>query len=483
MYKRQIYDSQYLLAPVISTNQLLRGFVKTDESPSRAANLLNGDIPSTLKRMTIPMILGMVMMMSFGLIDTFFVSLLGTEPLAAISFTFPVTFTVISLNIGLGIGTSAIIGKLQGSRELSESKNYATGSLMLSTLLVGTLALIGYFTIEPIFTLLNASPTLLPYIRDYMSLWYASSIFLSLPMVGNSVLRACGDTRTPSIVMATVGGLNALLDPLFIFGAGPVPAMGIKGAALATLLAWMVGAVWILYLLAVKRNLILPRLLSLLELKAISGDILKIGLPAAGANMLTPIAGGVMTAVVASYGAEAVAAWGVGSRMESIASIVVLALSMTLPPFISQNVGANRFDRVHSAYMVSLKFVLFWQLFVFVVMWVCSGWIAVAFTSEPEVSRLIQLFLMIVPLGYGMQGIIILTNSSLNAMHHPLSALALSVIRLFVFFVPISIAGSYFFGLTGLYWGTVVANIAMATVSFVVFKNTLSVFKQEQHAT
>jgi Na+-driven multidrug efflux pump len=116
-------------------------------------------------------------------------------------------------------------------------------------------------------------------------------------------------------------------------------------------------------------------------------------------------------------------------------------------------------------------------------MWVCSGWIAVAFTSEPEVSRLIQLFLMIVPLGYGMQGIIILTNSSLNAMHHPLSALALSVIRLFVFFVPISIAGSYFFGLTGLYWGTVVANIAMATVSFVVFKNTLSVFKQEQHAT
>ncbi|MDO6567110.1 MATE family efflux transporter [Alteromonas sp. 1_MG-2023] len=429
------------------------------------------------------MILGMVMMMSFGLIDTFFVSLLGTEPLAAISFTFPVTFTVISLNIGLGIGTSAIIGKLQGSGELSESKNYATGSLMLSAILVGTLALIGYLTIEPIFTLLNASPTLLPYIRDYMTLWYASSVFLSLPMVGNSVLRACGDTRTPSIVMATVGGLNALLDPLFIFGAGPIPAMGIQGAALATLLAWLVGAAWILYLLAVKRELILPRLLSLSELKAVSGNVLKIGLPAAGANMLTPIAGGVMTAVVAGYGAEAVAAWGVGSRMESIASIVVLALSMTLPPFISQNVGANKFDRVHSAYMLSLKFVLFWQLFVFVFMWVCSGWIAVAFTSEPEVSRFIQLFLMIVPLGYGMQGIIILTNSSLNAMHRPLSALALSVIRLFVFFVPISIAGSYFFGLTGLYWGTVVANIAMATVSFVVFKNSLSIFKQEQHAT
>ncbi|MEC8374384.1 MAG: MATE family efflux transporter, partial [Pseudomonadota bacterium] len=118
--------------------------------------------------MTIPMILGMVMMMSFGLIDTFFVSLLGTDQLAAISFTFPVTFTVISLNIGLGIGTSAIIGKLQGSKALTKSKLYASGSLMLSVILVGALALIGLFTIEPTFTLLNASQQLMPYISDYM---------------------------------------------------------------------------------------------------------------------------------------------------------------------------------------------------------------------------------------------------------------------------------------------------------------------------
>ncbi len=277
---------------------------------NRPTDLLEGDIGSTLKRMTIPMILGMVMMMSFGLIDTFFVSLLGTDPLAAISFTFPVTFTVISLNIGLGIGTSAIIGKLQGSKALTKSKLYASGSLMLSVLLVGALALIGFFTIEPVFRLLNASEQLMPYISDYMGLWYLSSIFLAMPMVGNSVLRACGDTRTPSIVMAAGGGLNALLDPLFIFGLGPIPAMGIKGAALATFIAWVVGAMWILYILSVKKKLMLPRLLTLKELRESSREILKIGLPAAGANMLTPIAGGVMTAVVASYGAEAVAAWG-----------------------------------------------------------------------------------------------------------------------------------------------------------------------------
>ena len=445
----------------------------------RTSDLLEGEIGATLKRITIPMILGMVMMMSFGLIDTFFVSLLGTDPLAAISFTFPVTFTVISLNIGLGIGTSAIIGKLQGSKALTKSQHYATGSIMLSVLLVGALALIGFFTIEPVFKMLNATENLMPYIFDYMGLWYLSSIFLAMPMVGNSVLRACGDTRTPSIVMAAGGGLNALLDPIFIFGLGPVPAMGIKGAALATFIAWIVGALWILYILAVRRKLMLPRLLSLNELRESSREILKIGLPAAGANMLTPVAGGIMTAVVASYGAEAVAARGVGNRMESIASIVVLALSMTLPPFISQNVGAGQVSRVKEAYSLTLKFVLIWQFLIFLVMWGLSSWIAVAFANEVEVSVLIQLFLMIVPLGYGMQGIIILTNSSLNAMHRPMTALTLSVIRLFVFFVPISVAGSFFFELKGLFAGTVIANVAMACVSLFVFKRAIADFEND----
>ena len=140
-------------------------FIETDVTDSkknvRATSLTEGDVGTILKRMTIPMILGMIMMMSFGLVDTFFVSLLGTEPLAAISFTFPVTFTVISLNIGLGIGTSAIIGKLQGSGNLEESREYATSSLMLSFSLVGGLAVIGYLTIDPIFALLNADASLM----------------------------------------------------------------------------------------------------------------------------------------------------------------------------------------------------------------------------------------------------------------------------------------------------------------------------------
>ncbi|MBU3017534.1 MATE family efflux transporter [Paraglaciecola agarilytica] len=437
-------------------------------------DLLNSPIGNTLKSMTLPMLVGMVMMMSFGLVDTYFIGLLGTDELAAISFTFPVTFTLISLHIGLGIGTSAVIGRFLGNNSHNEAQLSGTGALMLAFVLAAVLAFVGVITIDPIFTLLGANERLLSYIHEYMVVWYAAGVFLAMPMVGNSILRASGDTKTPSYVMAGGGLINVILDPILIFGWGPIPAMGMQGAALATLIAWALGLLYILYLLAYKRELILPRLLSMSELKRSSGGILKIGLPAAGANMLTPIAGGILTAVVAGYGPGAVAAWGVGGRLESIASIVILALSMSLPPFISQNFGANNLSRVSKAYQLCVRFVVIWQLLVFGAFYVLSGVLARTFSTEPEVIGLIQTYLMIVPLGYGVQGIVILTNSSFNAMHLPMSALLMSVLRLFVFFVPISYLGSYLFDLKGMFWAGIVANILTAAVAYIWFCRSLS---------
>ncbi|WP_373286076.1 MATE family efflux transporter [Lacimicrobium alkaliphilum] len=430
--------------------------------------------------MTVPMILGMIMLMTFGLVDTFFVSLLGTEELAAISFTFPVTFTLISLNIGLGIGTSATIARYLGAGKSHLAREFGTGALMLSLLLVGSLALIGFLTIEPVFNLMGASNTQMEHIKDYMHIWYLAGVFLAFPMVGNSVLRAAGDTKTPSIIMAAGGLINAALDPLLIFGFGPIPAMGIQGAAIATMIAWGSGCIYILYLLVHKRQLILPRLLTLPEFRQTSTEILRIGLPAAGANMLTPLANGILTAIVATYGAEAVATWGVGNRLESIASIVILALSMSLPPFISQNYGAGKVHRVRQAYMLCIGFVLAWQLLIFVVLWLASPYIAMAFAEEKKVAELIQLFLLIVPLGYGLQGVIILTNSSFNALHRPMSALWLSILRLFVFFVPVSYLGSLVYDLAGMFWAGVLANLITACVAFLWFRRRLQ-YEQTLH--
>ncbi|MBG9990619.1 MULTISPECIES: MATE family efflux transporter [Pseudoalteromonas] len=452
----------------------MRAISKSQTRP----DLLNDPILPTLKTMTIPMIFGMITLMMFNIVDTFFISLLGTEPLAAVSFTFPVTFTVISLAIGLGIGTSAVIAKALGSNKIDEARFDASISLMVGVVLVIVLSSVGYLLIDPIFTLLGAGAQVLPLIHEYMNIWFIGSVFLITPMIGNSVLRASGDTKTPSIVMGGAGLINAVLDPILIFGFGPVPALGIQGAAIASVIAWSVAVVIILYILAVKK-----RLLSLKAGKqTVTGairKILKIGLPAAGANMLTPVAMAVMTAMVAHHGPEAVAAFGVGSRIESIASILVLALSMTLPPFVSQNFGAGKLCRVKEAYTGTLKFVMVWQFAIYVLLIAFSGVISQLFGKEQAVIDVIKLFIYTIPLSYGLQGVIILSNSSFNALHKPMYALVLSVIRLFIFYVPFAYVGNEIAGLLGLFIGAALGNLFTAIVAYKWFMKKLEALSGE----
>jgi putative MATE family efflux protein len=419
--------------------------------------------------MTVPMIYGLILLMTFNLVDTFFVGLLGTEPLAAISFTFPITFTVISLTIGLGIGTSAVIAKALGKGDKASAKNLATSALYLSAIIVGMLAVMGYLLIDQTFLLLGASEALLPLIHQYMDLWFLGCICLIGPMIGNAILRADGDTKTPSIIMGSAGLINAVLDPVFIFGFGPVPAMGIEGAAVATIISWLFGLGFVLYILAIKRGLIHHHLMTIKDFIYSARGILHIGLPAAGANMLTPAASAVLTGIVANYGASAVAAFGVGSRIESIACIVVLALSMTLPPFISQNLGAGNMKRVEDGYKTSIKFVLGFQVLVYVVLVLAAPFIADVFSKEQAVADIIKLFIWILPLGYGFQGVIILTNSSFNALHKPMVALVLSVIRLFICYVPLAYIGSFWFGIQGFFMGALLGNVVMAAISYGLF--------------
>jgi putative MATE family efflux protein len=437
--------------------------------PNPKVDLLHDPVPQALKRMTIPMIYGLILLMTFNLVDTFFVGLLGTQPLAAISFTFPITFTVISLMIGLGIGTSAVIAKFHGSADNESATNAATVALYLAGGIVVLISFLGFHFSDVIFRLIGAKEALLPMIHEYMDIWFVGSIGLIGPMIGNAILRASGDTRTPSIVMGSAGLINAVLDPILIFGLGPIPALGIQGAAIATLLSWLFGLSYILYILAFQRKLIHAFVPALAIFIKSSKQILHIGLPAAGANMLTPIAAAIMTAIVATYGDFAVAAFGVGSRIESIASLIVLALSMTLPPFISQNFGAGKMARVEQGFIGSIKFVLLWQLVVYAILVFASPYISAAFSKEASVEQVITLFLWILPLGYGLQGVIILTNSSFNALHKPMIALLLSVVRLFICYVPLAYLGSIFFGLTGFFVGALIGNFVMANVSYQVF--------------
>jgi len=427
-----------------------------------AADLINDPIRPTLVRMTVPMMFGMVSLMLFNLADAWFVGQLGTGPLAALSFTFPISFSITSLAIGLGVGTSATLARLIGSGQRERIARVATDNYLMCVLITALTGLIGQFLLPVLSELLGAPSELYPLIESYMSVWFFASIFMVLNMVCNATFRSTGDTRLTAAIMLGSSLLNAVLDPILIFGWGPIPSLGIQGAAIASLIAWASTSVLALYLLKRVKGLVLLEWLRWPEVVHNWRSVLHIALPAALSNMMTPLANGVLTAVVARHGPEAVAAFGVGNRLESLALLVCLALSMTLPPFISQNFGAKLVHRVQGAYQTAIQFALLWQLLVYLIFALSAGWIAQMFTDDPEVTRWLTLWILIVPLGFGFQAATFLSSSTFNALHQPMRALRVSLVRLFLLYVPLGWLGNHFFDLTGMFVALVCANALTA---------------------
>ena len=308
---------------------------------TRTNPMLTAPIPVVLRQMTGPMIFGIIAILAFNLVDTFFIGMLGTQALAAISFTFPVTFVVTSLAMGLGAGLSAVIGHTLGQGKHDEAAHLATDSLFLAVIMVALLSVGGALTIKPLFTLLGASAELISLIHDYMLIWYLTVPMLVLPMVGNAAIRATGDTKTPSVVMAVAGLVNGVLDPLLIFGIGPFPEWGIRGAAIATSISWLMAMLVSLYILRHREGLLLWRLSARPRLFQHWRSLLHVAVPASFTNMLNPLANAVLMTFFAGLGTEVVAAYGAASRVEALLLIVMMALASVLAPFISQNCGAG----------------------------------------------------------------------------------------------------------------------------------------------
>jgi len=426
---------------------------------SPAAKLTRGPIAPTLSGLAIPTFFGIITILSFNLVDTYFVGLLGTDELAAISFTLPVAFTVMNLAMGLGIGTSASLARLIGSGRIDEARRFTTHALLLSVVLVVALALFGILTIDPLFKALGAEDHLLPIIRDFMIIWYGGVGFLVIPMVGNAAIRATGDTRTPSVIMAVAGLMNGVLDPILIFGWGPFPELGVQGAAIATVLAWMftcAASIWLLYQREKLLDLGLP---SLSELIANWRPVLHIGLPASATNMLAPISTALLTALVAQHGHTSVAGFGVGSRIEPLALVVLMALSSSLTPFIGQNLGADRFDRIREGVRISYGFSLAYGTMVGVTLALLSHWVAKLFSDEQEVQNIIQLYLMIIPPTFGIQGLIMLSVSTLNSLGRAVQSLWINAMRLLILGLPLAYFGGEWLGVKGIFLGTAATNI------------------------
>lgn len=414
--------------------------------------------------------MGNVAMHTLGIVDSFFISRLGTLELAAASFVIPVHMIYVSLALGIGMGMSSLNSRIVGEGRFADSARLISDGLIFATLFAIVMALMGAVIMTPLFRALGAEANTLPVIRDYMSILLLGLPPLMLVTIGNSTFRSMGNIRMSAILAASMSLLNIVLDPLLIFGIGPFPELGIQGAAWATMVAAILTMLLSFYVLNFREKMLDLALPRWQKMKQNWQQTLTIAVPAMGANMMTPLAAAIMTAMVASYGDAMVAGFGVGSRIEMFSLLTVMALSATLPMFIGQNIGAGRQDRARAALFGCLKFVLGLQVGIYLLLWLLAGTVASLFSDNPEVTGIITLYLYILPLTYGAHGVVVLVMVSLNVLGRPRLALLLTVTRLMVLYLPLAWLGSGIWGVTGLFIGAAAGNVLAGLFAFIMIQ-------------
>ncbi len=427
-------------------------------SPSRA-KLTHGPVSQRLRELTVPTIWGVFALMTFNVVDTWFVGQLGTNELAAMSFTFPVVMTLVSVSIGLSAGTSSVLARAAGQDDHEQMQRLATDAILLTALITLVLSLVGYATIDPLFLLLGAPDDLLPLIREYMVPWYAGLVLMLLPMVTMGSLRATGEATTAGRLLIASSLLNAIIDPLLIFGLAGFPRLELAGAAYATLIARAVIVVAALWVLHDRLNLITTARVTLARAWRSWRGILHVGLPAAGTNVIIPVANGVIVALVATYGPEAIAGLGIATRIEMFSLVIFFAMSGIIGPFVGQNLGAQRRDRILLGLKQCYLFCMALGAAVAIVIGTAARPVAALFSDSPEAVAVAALYLWIVPLSYGAAGIVMLVNAAFNGLGQPLPAMTISVTRMVIVYLPLAFVGRALFDVPGIFAAYAATNL------------------------
>ncbi|MGB3722060.1 MAG: MATE family efflux transporter [Pacificimonas sp.] len=435
---------------------------------SQDAKLTRGSIRHHLVAQTAPMLLGIASIMSVGIIDAYFVGQLGPDPLAAISFIFPITVVLSSLGVGVLVGINSVVSRALGSGERKIAERRAVQGVALALgfgLIVGA----ALFVVEgPLFRLMGAAEELRPLISDYMRPYALGLPLLLVSMGANATLRAQGAASRSAIILGTMAAANWVLDPLLIAGWGPFPSFGIAGAAYASVgsfaLAMLVG-LW----LSARSDLGLhPDRLREGDWGPGVHSLGKVGGPAALSNSINPVGLAVLTAMLSSYGNDAVAAFGVAGRLQSLAVVPLLAMSSSIGGIVGQNWGAGLPDRARLALHEASLFSVGYGVAIAALLVAFRQEAASVFTNDPGVIDQISTYLSIAAWGFCGYGALIVTNGALNAIDRAPTATMVSALRVLGIMIPVAWVGARLADASGVFAGELAANLAGGGIAYLI---------------
>ena len=441
----------------------------SDFSSSRASS---GALRRQLFAQTWPMAIGVMSLLGFQLVDSAFVARLGTVPLAAQSFTFPITFLMIGVQVGLGIAIAALISRAIGAGELERARRLGSLVLFGGAVVIGCLAIVLWVFYVPLFRQLGAEGEALELIGHYWPVQLLANWFSALLYFGYTLFRAHNNTRLPGLLMVTTSGLNLVFDPLLIFGVGGWSGLGLPGAAWATTLSFLLGLMLLGWRLGQRDWLSRADLIG--EARRSTAPFAVIAGPAMLSQLMPALSAMAATALIASLGEQAVAAWGLISRLETVSLMLVLGLTMSLPPWLGHCYGAGNWPRIRALMSIAFQTVIVWQLVLGTVLALAAPWVAGALSSDEAVRDGLTWLIRAMLPSYALLGLCMLVVSASNALGWPLRAMMISFARLFVCYLPCIALGVWLGGqMPYVGMGAALGNALAGSMAWLVFRRSM----------
>lgn len=430
------------------------------------ASLTEGSIVRALVRLAIPIVLANILQTAYQITDTFWVGRLSAEAVAAVSLCFPINFLLIAMGGGLPIAGSVLIAQYKGRGDEAAMNHVAAQTLVMVLAVSLVMSSVGYLVSEPIIRFMGAEPNVLPDAVRFLQITFLGFIFVFGFFVYQSLTRGLGIVVVPMAIVLVTVLLNLVLDPLFIFGWGSLPAMGVGGAAMATLvtqaLATLIGFTLLFrgsHGLRLRLGDFRPDFPFILK-------AFRLGLPASIEQSTRALSLTIMMLLVASFGTIAVAAYGIGIRVLTFVIIPAMGLAMATSTLVGQNIGAGKLERAERTTLVASLLAFFLPLGVGAILFVFARQLATLFVPQsPEAIAECSLFIRIMSFTFGGIGLQHVITGTLRGAGNTMAAMVLTLVSAWVIHFPLAyiLSRHTSLGARGIWWAHPIG-IAISTV-------------------
>ena len=431
--------------------------------PHLPAKFIDGSIMRHIWVMTSTSAIGLVGVFFVDLIDILFLSMLGSDDIiAGVGFAASISFFTVSLSIGITISMAALVSRMIGQRKVDQAKRYVVNVTVLALVLTGTMACIIWFNLPFLFRLLGADEGPLNVGVSYLQILLPSLPILAAGMAMSAALRAVGDARLSMLTTLIGGGVNAVLDPIFIF----VLSMGVEGAAIASVIARLV-VLGIAFYGVTRKH----KLMKTFVYKDFIEDfrpIFKIAGPAMLTNVATPIGNAIVIKAIAQFGGAYVAGFAIIGRISPVAFALVFALSGAIAPIIGQNFGALNFSRIRETLNNSLVFNAVYVTLVSILLYILQDPIITLFKLEGEAAELMRIFCTWIAITFIFNGVQFISNSVFNNLGKPMYATWFNVGKSTLGTLPFVYLGGQMAGAIGVLIGQAAGGMIFAMAGMVV---------------